>query len=246
VLRIANNEVERLVHGSFVVKNRSTQEIKDGVTVEDRHVREKEFFDTVAPWTELKKDRVGLHALQKFLGGLLYNHIRSEFPGVLKDIEQHSLKTQKELELLGPSRRTTGDQRRFLTRLATAYQRELGNALGGNYNPACETDSPLKLRMHLRNLNDEFALDMARKGHTIIFRDVNGALDPDFVWDKNTFAEENIYEWIRRLYRMSRGPELPGMLNPVILENMFRQQSSNWEVIATGYLEKNNFCCSCV
>ncbi|KAL5394140.1 hypothetical protein PMIN03_013072, partial [Paraphaeosphaeria minitans] len=75
VFRIAKNEVERLNHGWFVVKNRSTQEIVAGVTIEDRHRREKQFFATVAPWTELKKNRTGIYALKAFLGGLLYDHI---------------------------------------------------------------------------------------------------------------------------------------------------------------------------
>jgi hypothetical protein len=74
-VRIAKNEVEKLTHGWFAVKNRSTQEIADGVTIEERHKREKHFFATCAPWTDLKRDRTGIYALKIFLGGLLYNHI---------------------------------------------------------------------------------------------------------------------------------------------------------------------------
>ncbi|KAJ5291536.1 hypothetical protein N7478_000787 [Penicillium angulare] len=53
VLRIAKNEVESLTHGWFAVRNRSTQEIKEGVSIEGRHQKEKEFFSTVQPWAEL-------------------------------------------------------------------------------------------------------------------------------------------------------------------------------------------------
>ncbi|KAK7177581.1 dynamin family protein [Paraphaeosphaeria sporulosa] len=151
VLRIAKNEVEKLTHGWFAVKSRSTQEIADGVTIDERHKREKAFFATQVPWAELKKDRVGIHALKTFLGGLLYNHIQSEFPEVVKDIEKLATSTQKELELLGPSRQTTADQRRFLTRLANAYQQKVSNALSGNYDAKLDGDSPIKLRMHKFN-----------------------------------------------------------------------------------------------
>lgn len=180
MLRIAKNEVERLTRGWFAVKNRSTQEIKDGVTIEGRHKREKQFFSTVAPWTELKKDRVGIYALKKFLGGLLYTHISSEFPDVVKDIEDLRLSTQEELELLGPPRQTAADQRRFLTRIATTYQYDVGNALSGNYGPDLEVDSPLKLRTLIRKLNDKFAESMARKGHAKVFRTVQGQIDQEF------------------------------------------------------------------
>jgi hypothetical protein len=40
------------------------------------------------------------------------------------------------------------------------------------------------------------------------------------------------------LYQDSRGAELPGTVNPIVLENMFRQQSCPWENIAVSYLQK--------
>jgi hypothetical protein len=236
VLRIAKNEVERLTHGWFAVKNRSTQEIKDGVTIEDRHKREKHFFATVSPWTGLKKDRVGIYALKAFLGNLLHKHISNEFPGVVKDIEELSMKTQEELERLGPSRETTADQRRFLTRVANTYQHDVARALSGNYDSQLSSDSPLKLRMHIRKLNDSFAELMARKGHSRVFLTVDGKVDQEYA--RAGSANESILDWIRELYRDSRGAELPGTVNPVVLENMFRQQSRLWENIAQIYLEK--------
>jgi hypothetical protein len=239
VLRIAKNEVEKLNHGWFVVKNRSAQEIKEGVTINGRHQREKTFFATVAPWTELDRNRVGIQALKTFLGGLLYDHIRNEFPGLVKDIEELASSTQKELELLGPSRQTTADQRRYLTRIATNYEREARSALSGNYDPNLEASSPLKLRMHIQKLNGAFASDMARLGHLKIFRTVAGSVDKEFNYPESD--QENIYEWIRGLYLNSRGSELPGTVNPIVLENMFRQQSRPWEGIAVAYLDKVQF-----
>lgn len=236
VLRIAKNEVERLTHGWFAVRNRSTKEIQEGVTIEGRHRKEKEFFSTVHPWTELKKDRVGINALKSFLGHLLYDHIRSEFPAVVADIEKLSLETQKELEILGPSRQTPAEQRRFLTRLASTYQNEVDRALTGNYSADLEAQSPLKLRMHLRQHADDFATSMATEGHAKVFRTIQDETDPEF--SRPAGDSENIYDWIRRYYLESRGSELPGTVNPVVLQNMFRQQSSPWEKIAIIYLEK--------
>ncbi|KAJ5963034.1 hypothetical protein N7501_007975, partial [Penicillium viridicatum] len=236
VLRIAKNEVERLTHGWFAVRNRSTKEIQEGVTIEGRHRKEKEFFSMVHPWSELKKDRVGINALKSFLGHLLYDHIRSEFPAVVADIEKLSLDTQKELEILGPSRQTPAEQRRFLTRLASTYQNEVDRALTGNYSADLEAQSPLKLRMHLRQHADDFATSMATGGHAKVFRTIQDENDPEF--SRPAGDLENIYDWIRRYYLESRGSELPGTVNPVVLQNMFRQQSSPWEKIAIVYLEK--------
>lgn len=236
VLRIAKNEVENLTHGWFAVKNRSTQEIADGVTIEERHKREKTFFATVSPWTELKKDRTGIFALKAFLGGLLYDHIRNEFPEVVRDIEQLAASTEKELDLLGPSRQTAADQRRFLARIASEYQQNVTDALGGNYDPELSGDSAMKLRMHISRLNEQFAKTMAVSGHAKIFQDVEGRIDMEF--SRTSGDKDDIMQWIRELYRESRGAELPGTVNPRVLENMFRQQSKPWQRIATIYIAK--------
>ncbi|KAG0152948.1 hypothetical protein PDIDSM_1907 [Penicillium digitatum] len=158
---------------------------------------EKEFFSMVHPWAELKKDRV--------------------------DIEKLSLDTQKELEILGPSRQTPAEQIRFLTRLASTYRNEVDRALTGNYSVDLEAQSPLKLRMHLRQHADDFATSMATGGHAKVFRTIQDENDPEF--SRPAGDLENIYDWIRRYYLESRGSELPGTVNPVVLQNMFRQQS---------------------
>ncbi|KAF7122572.1 hypothetical protein CNMCM5793_000597 [Aspergillus hiratsukae] len=237
VLKIARNEDAKLTHGWFAVRNRSTKDIKDGMTIEDRHKREKEFFSTVAPWNTLRSDTVGIKPLKGFLGQLLYAHIRGEFPHVVKDIEECLLDAREELEQLGPSRQTASDQRRYLTQIATKYERDVSNALSGSYGTNLQADSPLKLRMHIRNLNDEFAEVMARDGHTKVFQNLDGERDEEY--ERPGQAEDDdIYEWIRKVYRDSRGAELPGMVNPSVLESIFRQQTVAWHPIAAEYIRK--------
>ncbi|KAL4990003.1 P-loop containing nucleoside triphosphate hydrolase protein [Aspergillus falconensis] len=224
VIRIAKNQVDKLMHGWFAVKNRSTREIEEGITIEGRHRKEKEFFAGCAPWTELRKDRVGIHSLKKFLGSLLYDHIRGEFPIVIKDIEASLEDTERDLDSLGPSRQTAIDQRRFLNRIANL---------------------PLKLRMHVRALNGDFSRKIAKHGHAKVFRTPGDDEDPEFRrlpkalgFGSAQHAEENIYSWIRRLYRDSRGTELPGTVNPRVLQNLFRQQSAPWKGIALAHIDK--------
>jgi hypothetical protein len=207
------------------------------MTIEGRHKKEMGFFSSVSPWNTLRTDRVGIKPLKAFLGQLLYAHIRGEFPGVVKDIEEFLRKTRWELEQLGPSRQTAPDQRRYLTQIAAKYERDVSNALSGSYDSTLEPDSILKLRMHIRNLNDEFAESMARDGHTKIFQNLDGGQDKEY--ERPGRAEDDdIYEWIRKLYRDSRGAELPGMVNPSVLECMFSQQTLAWEPIATTYIDE--------
>ncbi|KFA81327.1 hypothetical protein S40288_08302 [Stachybotrys chartarum IBT 40288] len=192
VLKIAQNGVENLQHGWFVVRNRSTKEIQDGVTIAERHDRERKFFRT-SPWNELSKDRVGVKALQPFLGQLLYEHIRREFPALIKEIEELYMETQRKLEALGASRQTSSQQRQYLTRLANRYQRNVEDALRGNYSPDLDVKSKLKLRMHLRELADQFEKDIRTKGHTLPFEEADGSVDEDYL-DQDLIKEYTCLE----------------------------------------------------
>ena len=120
--------------------------------------------------------------------------------------------------------------------MANVYQQEVARALDGNYDPELVSDSPLKLRMHIRKLNDEFAVHMARKGHSKVFLTVEGKVDREYA--RFNAGSDSILEWNREIYRDSRGAELPGTVNPTVLENMFRQQSKSWEIIAKAYVQK--------
>jgi hypothetical protein len=123
VLSVAQNSVERLNHGWFVVKNRSTQEIKDDVTFKQRNINERKFFQS-PHWSAISKDRIGIEPLKSFLGQLLLNHIRKEFPQVVSEIENLVNTTEKQLERYGPPRQSSPEQRRYLTRLAMLYQKQ--------------------------------------------------------------------------------------------------------------------------
>ncbi|PLB46308.1 P-loop containing nucleoside triphosphate hydrolase protein [Aspergillus steynii IBT 23096] len=236
VLRIARNEIEKLRHGWFAVKNRSTKDIREGVTIEQRHTNEKTFFASNAPWNELHKDRVGIDKVRGFLGNLLYDHIRGEFPSMVKEIEDLARQTKTEIELLGPARQSPTDQRRFLMHIASKYQAEVTKASTGNYTQGLPPRSVLKLRLRVRQLNEEFADEMNRNGHAKAFQTVNNKVDEEYF--RSSDDDESIYDWIRALYRDSRGVELPGTVNPAVLESMFREQSAPWGRIASTYLEK--------
>lgn len=107
----------------------------------------------------------------------MYNHIQSGFPELVKDIEKHAASTQEELELLSPPHQTTADQRRFLTRLANAYQHKILNALSSNYDAQLDGKSSIKLRMRVSRLNNRFAKCKARSGHAKILQDMRRGIN---------------------------------------------------------------------
>lgn len=200
-----------------------------------RNMNEKRFFST-SPWNGLAKTRVGVPALKKFLAKLLYNHIKEEFPALVQEIREKVQQCREDLSAFGPSRETTVQQRQYLSRLCSKYQHTVADSLRGNYDSTWEKSDIRKLRMHIHSKNESFAARLARKGYTKAFRKTDDNADQDF--EDKVEDEESIYDWIRQIYLESRGAELPGTVNPKVLENLFRQQAKEWRPIAEAHLSK--------
>ncbi|MCJ1277741.1 hypothetical protein MMC21_005555 [Puttea exsequens] len=169
------------------------------------------------PWGSLPRNMVGIPSLKNFLGKLLYDHIRSGFSILVQEIRTLVLESRTQLDSL-----------------AVKYQRCVYDSLIGSYDNAWKSDDRRKLRMRLQITTDAFSKGMATRGHTRVFRLVNDEVDGEFA--TSLIKAENIYYWIRQVYRKSRGSELPGTVNPTVLENMFCQQSEKWNDIAAKHI----------
>ncbi|KAK6523000.1 hypothetical protein TWF281_002423 [Arthrobotrys megalospora] len=170
VIQIASNKVEKLRHGWFAVRNRSTKEIQDGVTIQQRHARENEFFRK-APWNRLGRDKTGVENLKPFLGHLLYEHVRDEFPKLVDEINRLVIETEDALSKLGVARTTPTEQRIYLTKIANEYERNVTDCLDAKFREYIPSKSPLKIRTHIQNMNSVFAKRMESHGHTRDFKD---------------------------------------------------------------------------
>ncbi|EGX48594.1 hypothetical protein AOL_s00080g223 [Orbilia oligospora ATCC 24927] len=261
VIQIASNKVEKLRHGWFAVRNRSTKEIQDGVTIQQRHIKEKEFFRK-APWSRLGRDKTGIENLKPFLGHLLYEHVRDEFPKLVDEINRLVIETEDSLAQLGIARTTPTEQRIYLTKIANEYERSVTDCLDAKFREQIDSKSALKIRTRIQNMNSDFAKRMQIEGHTREFKDEDeepqseevdeiAPLEIPFtshereehqvygyknnVDGENSFNKldpEDIYDWIKVTYRDSRGPELPGLVNYNVVIQMFREQSTNWKTVA--------------
>jgi hypothetical protein len=177
-------------------------------------VNEENFFTTY-PWSTLDRERVGIKPLKNFLGKLLYEHIRSEFPALVQDIKIRLSESIVELADLGKPRTSASDQRQYLTRVVNAYQIAVSKALSGTYSPNLTPLDPLKLRMHVHKANTEFVNLIATDGHSYQFKNADNTADPIY---KKLGRSDDVYQWIRDWYRESRGAELPGTVNPAVVE----------------------------
>ena len=237
-MKIAQNQTEQLKHGWYCVRNRSTDEVASGVSITQRHKNERSFFAT-PPWDKLDKRRVGVDALRQSLGLLLNQHISHEFPLIRKEIEAQFLQSRKSMEQLGTPRQTAHEQVQYLIKLTTAYQELVRKNLNGQYETSGH--DPSKLRMHVQNAGDRFSERMLKDGCAMRFKTVEEdfmVADGDLGAPPIFYYGNDIYKEISKLWRLNRGPELPGHVNPSVVETLFKHQTSPWLEIAGAHMDE--------
>ncbi len=149
-----------------MVRNRTPSEAQEGLEPLERHSREKSFFDT-QPWNKLEESRRGTQPLKKYLAALLCSRIQEAFPNILSSIRTQQDSVQSALDSLGAPRKTVEQKRTYLTTIAQHYHAMASQALRGRYDVISTSD--MRLRMRVRQYNDDFALDMKEHGHSTPF-----------------------------------------------------------------------------
>ena len=229
VMDVALNRVTTLLHGWFVVRNRSTEEAKRGdVTAEQRRRIERNFFKT-APWDKLDKSRVGIESLEQYLRNMLYEHMRSEYPKLLCEIEEKIKSLRADIEKLGPERESVEQQRIFLIEIAMKFHSIARSTAMGDYRhflgPDDGDDQNMRLRTTVRNLNDQFAKKVKADGH---------------LHDLESADTAHVFNWISEVHRKSRGTELDGLFPPYIISTLIRMQTKKWESISREHIQTVN------
>jgi hypothetical protein len=127
-------------------------------------------------------------------------------------------------------------------------------AVGGVYgyeffgSAATEEGYSKRLRAVIQALLIDFADDMRCNGHDreiVDDIDVDGD-DDDDEFSPTKIARDDYVSEVRTLLRRSRGCELTGTFNPLIIGDLFFQQARPWKGIVTNYchkvLEASRFC----
>ncbi|KAL8838823.1 MAG: hypothetical protein Q9170_001978 [Blastenia crenularia] len=244
-----NLDTTKLKLGYFLVKNPSPTELAIGITPEQRQREERDFFQS-SPWKEqgLSMDRVGILSLRSYLQILLDQHMERELPKVQEEVRTLMKKTEVAIRALGDERPTTGHLRMFLSRLAMRFYGLTTSALNGTYH---ETDSVFfsnhnrgglssRLRASVHLLNTEFSNKMRQNGQKrkVVEREMDDDSDAEeSPTDGQLFVTESeMKSWVKEVYSSSRGKELPGNYNHVLLSELFFVQSSRWHQIAEDHM----------
>ncbi|EED11765.1 dynamin GTPase, putative [Talaromyces stipitatus ATCC 10500] len=246
IARLASNlDRTKLNLGFFLVKNPSPAELQKGITISDRRRAEVDFF-SAETWKSQHMDpsRIGTDNLRMFLQDLLDSHIERELPRVREDVQRLLNATNDELVDLGMERSTPNQIRVYLTRISSDFHNVVKAGIEGAYAGrdaiffhVNRNDISIRLRAAIHSENEEFAAYMRQqsvKRKVVADEDLDTAEAEE---DQLLVTDDQMMSWIRKIYKQTRGRELPGNYNFALLTELFHVQSERWQNISRRHVE---------
>ncbi|KAI0856906.1 interferon-induced GTP-binding protein Mx [Xylaria cubensis] len=248
---LAKNEVVFFQLGWHVVKNRTFKQ-RD-FTIKERNTSEVKFFKH-SIFGNLPKGNIGIGTLRLRLSHLLLEHIKKQLPLLSTELEGALRSAEAELGLLGNSLSTLPECRGYLTQLSMECHNICKASIQGHYenqyfrlDPKDASSSMAgslitRLRAVVQRTNTQFAEKLRTRGHKytikMSFHDEDPSLQ-GLTGDLPTvLLKAEAKKWAQTMLTQSRGTELVGNLNPQLIAELFWEQSSPWEKLATDHVEK--------
>ena len=236
-LELAQNKDIEFRLGWHVLKNVDSED--KGASIEDRDAAEETFF-AEAPWDELPKDTVGIASLRRRLSKILFSQIAAELPNLIEEIDRLLNQCEGELNNLGEPRITPAQQRRYLIKVSNDYQNLVTAGINGSYDnaffsdPFSETGAQKRMRAALGALNSDFESTMHQSG---CYREtVESHHDEDETQIPMKVTKEKFLDHVIEYIKVNRGRELPGTTNPMVIKDLFNEQSLPWNQITEAHI----------
>jgi GTP-binding protein EngB required for normal cell division len=236
---LARNQEVELRLGWHVMRNMDSD--KGTSTLAQRDAEEAKFF-AEGPWTELPPSSLGVGQLRGRLSRVLLRQIAAELPSLIEEIDTKFTACQEQLLKLGKPRASLDEQRMYMFDLSQQFQTLVKAAVDGTYNNPFFVDAKTprgyqqRTRAVVHNLNEEFSSDLLDNGH---YRDIGGEESEDSEDEgPQPISKADFLNHIEELMSRTRGRELPGSFNPMIVADLFLEQSQPWEAIAEKHVKK--------
>ncbi|KAJ5546970.1 hypothetical protein N7494_004555 [Penicillium frequentans] len=229
--------------GWFAVRNRTTEEVENGLTYRERDDKEHRLFSQ-RPWSSLN-GFVGIDNLNERLADTLYKHVKKSFPRVQKDIIRKLREAKEDLDMLGPSRDSERMQSLYLDDIQRQYKDLAQKLLAGMYEENRPLEDPSRLRNHLRKLHEEFRNNIEQHGMEMeypsdeeIATRIAGLEPSDPDWEARIMAKNDIFAWILRIWNENRGDALSHKPPHYLDEILWKNQIQSWGKFAHEYFHE--------
>ncbi|KAI1134599.1 P-loop containing nucleoside triphosphate hydrolase protein [Hypoxylon sp. FL0543] len=238
-ISLARNNQVNFDLGWHVLKNLDSETQKGSSLLSHRNTEEALFFSK-SSWNELPSSMLGINELRKKLSNVLLRQIALELPSLIREINLKLDESREELEELGEPRRTHDEQRLKLLQISEEFQSLVERSINGTYNGAFFEDAETpqgyqeRIRAVIQNMNKQFADELMKHGHRREISSDNNkpSTNPEFV------TRDKFLDHVEIMMQKTRGRELPGISSPMVIADLFQQQSSPWEQIAQDHVKK--------
>lgn len=230
-IRLAKNQDVKFQLGWHTLKNRDYR--MRNATSQERDEAEEAFFAS-GFWTSLELKERGVKTLRPRLSDVLIEQILRQLPSLLRDVEAGIGDTRERLDRLGRPRADIRDQRRYLLNVSEQFSRLMRFAVDGTYNDPFFVNTrntggyERRLRAIVQNSLTDFSDHILANGQNTVVADHQGT-EADA---KGQVAWTDYVERVKALMRTSRGCELAGTFNPMIIGELFNEQCRPWETMA--------------
>ena len=236
-LALAKNQDIKFKLGWHVVRNADSNANKDAL--ESRDKQEQSFFEN-SNWKLLVPSFRGIETLRERLSIVLFEQIKRELPALVDEIQTGIRACTEDLQKLGSSRNTEEEQRMYLSELGQRFYDLCRAGCDGTYEDeffaasARHRREPTRIRAVVQNESKSFAQKMAKKGSA-------GPMPVDDEDSKDRddgAAREHAIDRTLHLLQIGRGRELPGTYNPMLIGELFREYSVDWNSITHRHLRR--------
>lgn len=173
----------------------------------------------------------------------LLAQIATELTSLVEEIGLKSVACRTELQKLGQPRASSEEQRHYLLSLSQTCQSLIKAAVDGTYNDEFFCDARTtsgyqkRIRSVVQNLGESFAGIMACEGHRyVITSPSDEAPLQTLSREVRSLSRSQFLERIENLMKRIRGRELSGTFNPMIVSDLFFEQSLPWEGLARSHI----------
>ncbi|KAJ3578428.1 hypothetical protein NPX13_g2138 [Xylaria arbuscula] len=238
-----NNEVEFRL-GWHVLKNMDSEKVQGASLLAERDAEEADFFSQ-GIWQQLPSHMLGIDELRPKLSNVLIRQIARELPSLISEIDVGITATQKKIKALGVPRITPDEQRLELLRISQRFQTLVKASVDGTYNDAffenakTERGYQQRIRAIIQNLNQDFSDELLERGHLREMQESTQSLDETRKRKPGQpvlISRDQFITHTRILLRRTRARELPNLFNPMVVADLFHEQSGPWKSIVDSHV----------
>ncbi|KAL5611138.1 hypothetical protein FOBRF1_007255 [Fusarium oxysporum] len=178
-------------------------------------------------------------ALKVRLSNVLRDQILVQLPSLEQEVEEGIRDCAERLNLLGPVRGTPQQQRSYLLRVSDDYTYLMRQAVGGTYtdrffgNRDDLAGFNKRLRAALRMRIEHFGEEMRVNGQSQYVVDSESEDEgATRIRDIPSVSRSEFIDNVANRLKYTGGRELPGLFNPLIVNELFVEQCTPWRKIA--------------